>query len=311
MAFIPDDAQPLMLQAKLSPNARMVFQAHCKFRRHKYRVSFATNEEVAVYLGISLGSVRNATTELKRKGWIAQVAHYTEMLVGDFSEVDKNHPQREIPAGPLFRRPVRAGAPDAHETVNRNHESVNPNHETMISNHETVNGNHESVNGAYIGSRARSDQPMPATTSTHTSHAPAREGPPAKAAPADAGGVCVSMPKSRYGKEQCIEWAEDRKAKGGRITDAHAVGRARWLDGSEDDEIGKFLARRGQVLEGKRPVEQQLTPYHVAAQAVASVASVPGYDVAAYIAQMPGVSEETRSKLRRTFIEQARAHAPP
>jgi hypothetical protein len=132
MAFIPDDCFPLMREKKLSPNARLVFEAHCKHRRHKYRVSFATNEEIADFLGISLGSVRNATTELKKKEWIKQVAHYTELLVGDFSPVDKKHPRREIPAGPLFRRPAHAASQPAHETVNPNHESVNGNHETVI-----------------------------------------------------------------------------------------------------------------------------------------------------------------------------------
>jgi len=210
------------------------------------------------------------------------------MLRGDFSEVDKNHPRREIPAGPLFRRTARPDIPDDHETVNGNHGSV-------IS---------------HIEERARVSSHS-GQTSTHTSHTPAREVPPATTAPADAGGVCVSMPKSRYSREQCVTWAEGRKAEGGKI-DPHAVGRARWMDGTEDDEVGKFLGRRELVQEGKRPAERQLTPYHVAAQTVASVAQVPKHDVAGFIAQMQGVSEETRAKLVRTFLpEQARARAPP
>ena len=209
MAFIPDDVIPLMRERKLSPNARLVYEAHCKFRRHKYRASFATNQEIADYLGIPLGSVRNATTELTRKGWIGQVAHYTEMLVGDFSEVDKNHPRREIPAGPLFRRPARGGAPGDHETVNGNHETVNPNHgsvnsnhETMISNHETVNGNHGSVN-SHIEERARvssQHQPLPA-------HTPARPAlalvPPAAGEKGCVCGLTVSLELlRRYARNQ-------------------------------------------------------------------------------------------------------------
>src|SRR5215204_5080914 len=80
-----------------------------------------TFRSLATVKTASTGSVRNATTELKKGDWISQVAHYTEMLRGDFSEVDKNHPRREIPAGPLFRRTARPDIPDDHETVNGNH----------------------------------------------------------------------------------------------------------------------------------------------------------------------------------------------
>jgi hypothetical protein len=196
MAFIPDDVMPLMRERKLSPNARLVYEAHCKFRRHKYRVSFATTEEVAEYLGLPIGSVRNAVTELKAKGWIRQVTHYTEMLVGDFSEVDKNHPRREIPAGPLFRRPVRAASQPVHETMISNHETVNGNHgsvneihETMISNHETVNGNHGSVN-LHIKERARDSSHSSQASHTHTATpaARARDGDAEDASPVK---VCV------------------------------------------------------------------------------------------------------------------------
>jgi len=50
-----------------------------------------------------------------------------------------------------------------------------------------------------------------------------------------------------------------------------------------------------------RPSDQQPTPFHIAAEAVASVTQFPGYDVTGYIAQMRDVSEETREKLLEKF----------
>lgn len=120
--------------------------------------------------------------------------------------------------------------------------------------------------------------------------------------------VCVPMPKSRFSREQVRAWAEGQKAEGGRI-DPYAVARARWLDGTADEDVASFLARREQIQEGRRPIEQKLTPYNVAAQAVASVAQVAGADVASFIAGMPDVSEETRARLRKRFLEAPRAEA--
>jgi hypothetical protein len=72
------------------------------------------------------------------------------------------------------------------------------------------------------------------------------------------------------------------------------------------------------VLEGRAPVEESRTPFHVAAQAVSSVAKVPGYDVEGFITQMRDVSDETRVRLRERFLPlqaerraQPQSHAPP
>lgn len=55
------------------------------------------------------------------------------------------------------------------------------------------------------------------------------------------------MPLSKFPKETCVAWAESRAATGARI-DPHAVGRARWLDGTEDDEVAKFVQGKAAPL---------------------------------------------------------------
>ena len=303
--FVPDDAKKRRIKDELTPAAWFVYEAHCERRynhRHKNKrlrgLSFATRQEIAEGEGIALKTVQNAYTELRRKGWIEELPDGSvRPLVGDFSPVDKA--KRQTPE-----------ARDPHpESGTLFPDLGNRRPDLGKDDPELGTGRPDLGNGAYKGSRARILQPSPATSSTHTPARPA--GDVAGGAPPVGGGVCVSISKSRYEFEQVHEWAKGQRAEGAQI-DPYAVARARWRDGTADADVERFLARREQVQEGKRPVEQQLTPYHVAAQAVASVAQVPKYDVAGFIAQMQGVSEETRERLRSTFVpEQARAHAPP
>jgi hypothetical protein len=107
---------------------------------------------------------------------------------------------------------------------------------------------------------------------------------------------------SKFSLEECRMYADYLHAKGEGVTNPGGFATARHRDGAADAQIADFLVEREQVLEGKRPVEQQLTPFHVAAQFVNSVAQVPRYDVAGYIAQMPNLTDETRERLRSTFL---------
>lgn len=181
MAFIPDELT--VEQRKLSGNARLVFEAHCRYRIHKYRVSFATNNQIAEAYGLSIGSVRNAMTELRNKGWLRSCEKWTEFLVGDFSPVDKNHPLQEIPAGPLFARALQdARAPlqetiiDDHETMITAPEAISAAHETMIENHGTVIDDHETMiddhETVIAHNKDHARGPSQASQASHTQHTP-------------------------------------------------------------------------------------------------------------------------------------------
>jgi hypothetical protein len=78
-----------------------------------------------------------------------------------------------------------------------------------------------------------------------------------------------------------------------------------------DPLVREWKQRRELTLEGRPPIGEKLTPFHAAAQKVNSV-RLGGGDVAAFIAGMIDVSEETRSRLRATFLAEAstvREHA--
>jgi hypothetical protein len=294
--FVPDDARARRIQDKLTPAAWLVYEAHCARRnnfRHKNErlrgLSFATKSEVATSEGLAVKTVKNAMTELRRAGWIEELPDGSvRLLVGDFSPVDRTTPKAS--AG-------REGHPET-GTLFPDLGIENPGLGT--ENPESGKSRPGLGTGAYIGSRARSLQPSPADSSTHT---------PAPAAPvagddAPAARVCVVELKF----EDYRDFA--RSTAGFEKPDAWAMKHFALRDA--DVLVVEWKERREQVLEGRVPVERQSTPYHVAAQAVNSVRQNPAYDVAGYIEQMRGVSEETRARLRRTFLpEQARAHAPP
>jgi hypothetical protein len=294
--FVPDDARARRIKDQLTPAAWLVYESHCARRnnhRHKNErlrgLSFATKNEVAAAEGIAIKTVQNAYTELKRKQWIEELPDGSvRLLVGDFSPVDtmKAKPAAEREHGP--------------ETGTLFPDLGIQNPYLGTENPDLGKERPDLGKGAYIGSRARSLQPSPADTSTHT---PAPAAGAAEREEAPAARVCVDG----LTFDDYLGYAQSEPGIGNPRgwTMVHFAKR------DADPFVAEWKEQHAQVLECRAPVEQQLTPYHVAAQAVASVASVPGYDVAAYIAQMQGVSEETRAKLRRTFVEQARAHAPP
>ncbi len=223
MSFKPDELT--VKQLELSPNARVVFEAHCRYRIHKYRVSFATNQEIADVYGLSLGSVRNAMTELRAKGWLRSVGHWTEFLLGDFSPVDKQHPRKEIPAGPLFgravedeRRPVTVTDHEtmipAHETMIENHETVISDHETMSADHETMSFDHETMIENHETVIAHNkDHARVSSLTSQPAHTPATPAPP----PAAEEKTCVRV--CPFSLHELKRYAKANGLGGGWISD--------------------------------------------------------------------------------------------
>jgi hypothetical protein len=291
--FVPDDAKKRRAADELTPAAWYVYEAHCEARSHKTGLSRVTKERIAEREHLALKTVRNATTELKRKNWIAEEVGGVRLLVGDFSPVDKRHSQPSLfrPQAVPERHPEPGNAPP------ENGKEI-----PCIGKEIPCIGN-----GPYKGSRARdyqpSDQQNQPVTHTHMSTQPAR-------AREGDDGVCVSIGKSKFSKPELRVHAEACGLGEGWVTVA-------FRSGEWDAEVGRTLARRELALEGRAPVEQPLTPYHVAAQMVASIAKLPGCDVDAYIERYPNVGEETRARLRAEFVQapagevERRAHAPP
>lgn len=102
--------------------------------------------------------------------------------------------------------------------------------------------------------------------------------------------------KSRYSFELRKRYAEASGLKGGWLRNS---GDGRYDD---DEQFTEWRERRERVLSAKAPVERQRVPYHVAAQAVSSVAAVAGSDVAAYIEGLTDIDEEVRERLREKFV---------
>ena len=235
MTFIPDGAGRRLRD--LSPNAGIVYVAHCEFRIHKFRVSFATEQEIAEAYAMPLGSVRNALTELKKKKWIRIGSHYVELLVGDFSPVDRRHPRKPIPALPLLAKRGRWAVAEGADAPPAIPETVNQIHETVNEIPETVNQIPETGKGANKGSRAR-DPSDASDPSTHTpSQTPRLFREPEATGPRR---VCVS----RHRVEVRKAYADD-PANVDRHGDKLGGG---WLktsgDGSSDELIDLWLAGR-------------------------------------------------------------------
>jgi hypothetical protein len=280
--YVPDDAKQRRRLDRLTSAEWYVYEAHCERRMAKTGLSDATNAEIAEREHLALKTVQNAMSKLRKLGWLQVEEGGVRLLVGDFHPVDKKHAKAS-----LSREPEAESIPYTGNLF------------PDMGNDLPCTGNELPCTGndAYIGTRARSDQPLPAT-STHTP-APA-SAPPADEAPAAR--VCV------LSFEDYLGYAQSEPG----FTNPPAWAMKHFALRDADPLVAGWKGRRELVLEGRAPVETQLTPYHVAAQTVASVAQLPGYDVAGYIEQMQEVSEETRAKLRRTFlVAPARAHAPP
>jgi hypothetical protein len=128
---------------------------------------------------------------------------------------------------------------------------------------------------------------------THTPHPPrAPEHPPPQ------GDVCVceSIEHDDY-----VDFAKSKSS----FTEPEAWAAVHWPIRHKEHHICKqvheWKQRRQAALDGKVEEKPKRTPFHAAAQAVNSVAQVPGYDVRGFIEQLTDVDEETRARLFEQF----------
>lgn len=300
MAFVPDDAMDARKRAKLTPAAWYVYEAHCRRRNHRTRRSRAGKQAIASDTGLSLSGVKNATAELRAKGWIREHHDGLELLVGDFTPVDKGQPRpasneappetegpQMRPAGPEMRpeQPqMRPGGPQ-----------MRPPGPEMRP-------------GAYIGTRARLNQPenQPEDQPRTSTHTPApREGPPdASEPPVPEPRVCV--PELMF--EDYVGYAEGEPAI--RNPRGWAMKTFPKRDPNAEKLVAAWKERRELTLAGRAPAEVQLTPYHVALQRVMSVAQAAGAEGALRdVAAMEDVDEQTRARLRDAVLKASKVAA--
>lgn len=133
---------------------------------------------------------------------------------------------------------------------------------------------------------------------SHTHRAPAR-GRPSAARAARAGGGGASHLSRFDFQTQCVPWAEAAKAADPSIRSARALARARWKDGTADDEIAAWLeSRTPQAVTRslQTPTRTQMG-FRAALIHVRSILDVnPMLDIPGCVAQLD-VSEETRAQL--------------
>jgi hypothetical protein len=287
--FVPDDAKKRRILDGLTSATWLVYEAHC-YRRYNHRheterfrgLSFATNEEVAKIEGLALQTVRNAMVELRKKGWLRDEQVGVRLLVGDFSPVDRRRGEGSTGTGTGAHAPVT----DSTHTSTSN---------TCVGTPHTGTGT-----GAYIGTRARSLQPPPASSSNEITHThdtqPAREA-------ADGEGVCVS--------DLRFEDYRDFARSTPTFTKPDAWAMKHFPLRDADLLVREWKERRAQVLAGRAPVERKLMPFPAAAQMVHSQKQ-RGSDaatLAVYIENELGdkVSDYDREQLLERFV---RAPAP-
>jgi hypothetical protein len=128
------------------------------------------------------------------------------------------------------------------------------------------------------------------TTSTHT---PTPTADAAAGREAPHAGVCVS----HLTFEDYLGYARSEPG----FTNPPAWAMKHFPLRDADPLVREWKQRRGLALEGRPLIGEKLTPFHAAAQKVNSVRQGAG-DVAAFISGMTDVSDETRSRLRSTFL---------
>lgn len=300
MAYVPDDR--MRRKREVSRSAWDVYEALCSFADsdtgivEPYHFSYA---KLVEWSGVALGTARNAMIELRKKGWKMEDGQGRIHLAGVFV----------IEAKRLAKERKKAAAsPEQPSLLDDTTSLVNDAASLASDVTSPASDTASLVNDASIDKdRARgfTNPDQPSTSPKTNTHTPTPDGPVAETAPPDGGGVCVAGLKF----EDYLGYAQGEPG----FTNPRAWAMVHYPKRDADPLVAEWKGRHELIVEGKRPVEQQLTPFHVAAQAVASVAQVPKYDVAGFIEQMQGVSQETRAKLRERFLqpEQARAHSPP
>lgn len=292
--FTPDGTEDRIVN--VSRAAARMYLYHCRWRDHETGYSRKGFEHARADLKMTRATAYRAHKELLDKDWIGETRDgQVGLRGGSFKPVDKTERARLVWSRPREKAPETGSLKfETEGDSGLKTETENLKNETNRLKNET---------GPYKerarGSSSTSSSSSPAT---HTPPTPSLSGGEA----ALAARVCVV--ELRF--EDYRDFA--RSTPGFDRPDAWAM--KHWPLRDADVLVIEFLELREQVREARAPVERQETPYHVAAQTVASVARAKDGDVAGYIEQLPGVSEETRARLRQTFLgaqEQARAHAPP
>jgi hypothetical protein len=309
MAYIPTDA--MRRKREVSGSAWDAYEALCELSDWETgvvapgRFSYPKLMELAC---LKIRTARNAMWELRSMGWIGDgEGGAVRLLVGTFMAEIRERKEAQEEAR------KRAAMSPTSDTMSPRSDAASPISDTMSPISDTrIYKERARGSSSSLTPSVNSQSHTPPTPS----HANGREAPP------DGGGVGVlSMPKSRHEKSQCVAWAEDRKAKGGRIDDAYAVGRARWKDGEADDEIATWL--EGQKPEAvARSLAAPARPQMGLRAALLHVGSIldinPALDIAGAVAQLdvsPDVREQLLAydfgKRRAATAPELRAHAPP
>jgi hypothetical protein len=303
MSYTPDDA--MLRKRELSRPAWDAYEALWKLADwetgeiHPRHFSYT---ELTKWACLPLGTARNAMCELRTRGWIeGREGEPIRLLVGESLGVLRARREAE-------KESRRSDAASLHSDAASSASDAASLHSDAPVYKERARGSSSSLT-------------LPVNSQSHTPPTPSHAPRPTNAPPDGVGVGVLPMPKSRHEKSRCVAWAEHRKAKGGRIDDAYAVGRARWKDGEADDEIAAWLEEQKPEAVARSlaaPAPAQM-PLKAALLHIGSILDVnPDLDIVGAVAQLD-VSDETREQLlaydfsrRRASAEpELRAHAPP
>lgn len=280
VAFVPDEAIKRRRRDKLSPAAWDVYVAHCMRRNHREGVSRAGKQKIAEDTGLSLSGVKNAMTELSHKGWARAAPNGVELLVGDFSPVNKSSP-----------RPASSQAAPRPEIST-------PRPEMRPTEPDPSTSRPEVRRGAYRGSRAWSDQPI--NQPENQPHTPERGGEGEGRAEA-----CAGVPDLTF--DDYFEFARSRPT----IHTPEAWASEHFSRRDRDEVVRRHLADEarkrqagGQAVAGGgdgAPRDMEPAALDELADSIQAVVEVQGRDAAEMIASLTDISESDRARLLTRF----------
>jgi hypothetical protein len=221
MAYVPDNA--MRRKRQISRSAWDVYEQLCAFGDADAGIveaRFVSNSRLVEETGLALGTVKNALTELRKKGWIEERRGRVFLLVGTF-------------LNELRRRKKVSSASDAPSPYGDASSSVSD-APSPVSD------------GDRNRTRAWSDQPLNQPVNQHT-HQPAAvaESPLATEAPAARVGVSPDV-RSKFSRPELWRYANANGLGGGWVTEAQRT--TEW-----DYDVGVFLESGGQHVSGSVP----------------------------------------------------------
>lgn len=291
--YAPDGTEVKL--GSMSRSAGQLYLFYCRWRDHETGYSRKGFDRAVAEIPLPTSTAYRAQKELLDKDMISETRDgRIGLRGGSFKSYDKTEDARRVWA---TARRTQSGK---RSLIPENQPESALKNETEIpipeSDFLTNENSHNKERARGLPSNS------PSVSPSHTPPTPSY----VQDAPPRGGGVCVPIAKSRHRREDCVAWAEDRKAKGGRINEASAVGHARWMDALEDDEIDKFLTAREAALECRATVERNFIPRHAAAQMVNSIKQQGG-NCHSYIVDELGerVGVEDQAWLLDKFVHKA------